>query len=224
MSVVAGHSASEDAGERAYVPATPIIEALSENNRGGWDKPGHDAASNRFNFRIGCSAALALALALPVGVARAADVPHFGQPVSPADIAGWDISIGPDGVGLPPGSGTPAEGAVIYAEKCAACHGDKGEGKTNARLVGGQITGNGPVVKTVGSYWPYATSVFDFIRRAMPWTTPKSLTDHEVYAVTAYILRLNNIIGDNDVMDAKTLPQVKMPNRDGFIPLFPGKH
>jgi S-disulfanyl-L-cysteine oxidoreductase SoxD len=176
---------------------------------------------NRLAF---AGAVVALGLAWQAGVARAADVPRFGQPVSQADIATWDISIGPDGAGLPPGSGTPAQGAVVYAEKCAACHGDKGEGKTNARLVGGQITGDGPAVKTVGSYWPYATTLFDFTRRAMPWTAPKSLTDNEVYAVTAYILRLNNIIGDNDVIDARTLPQVRMPNRDGFIPLFPGKH
>ena len=169
-------------------------------------------------------AAVIVALAFGVNAAMAADAPHFGQPISPADAAAWDISIGPDGAGLPPGSGTPAQGAVVYAQKCAACHGDKGEGKTNARLVGGQITGDGPVVKTVGSYWPYATTLFDFTRRAMPWTAPKSLTDDEVYAVTAHILRLNGIIGDNDVIDGKTLPQVKMPNRDGFIPLFPGKH
>src|SRR3984893_12308718 len=143
------------------------------------------------------------------GAAPAADGPHLGQPISPADAAAWDISIGPDGVGLPPGSGTPAQGAVVYAQKCAACHGDKGEGKTNARLVGGQITGPGPAVKTVGSYWPYATMVFDFTRRAMPWTAPKSLSDNEVYAVTAHILRLNGIIGDNDVMDGKRRPQAK---------------
>ena len=174
--------------------------------------------------RVFGAAALIIAIAWLAGVARATEVPHFGQPVSAADITAWDISIGPDGAGLPPGSGTPAEGAVIYAEKCAACHGDKGEGKTNTRLVGGQITGDGPVVKTVGSYWPYATTLFDFTRRAMPWTAPKTLTDPEVYAVTAYILRLNGIIGDADVMNAGTLPQVKMPNRDGFIPLFPGKH
>ena len=167
---------------------------------------------------------IVVAFALQAGAAVAADAPHFGQPISPAEAAAWDISVGPDGAGLPPGSGTPAQGAVVYAEKCAACHGDKGEGKTNARLVGGQIKGDGPVVKTVGSYWPYATTLFDFTRRAMPWTATKSLTNDEVYAVTAHILRLNGIIGDNDVIDAKTLPQVKMPNRDGFIPLFPGKH
>jgi mono/diheme cytochrome c family protein len=166
----------------------------------------------------------AIAFAACAGPAGAADAPRFGQPISPADAAAWDISIGPDGAGLPPGSGTPAQGAAIYAEKCAACHGDKGQGGPNARLVGGQITGDGPVIKTVGSYWPYATTLFDFVRRAMPWTATKSLSNDEVYAVSAYVLRMNNIIGDNDAMDAKTLPQVKMPNRDGFIPLYPGKH
>src|SRR5271169_6280553 len=172
----------------------------------------------------GTLAAAILALAIPAGAAMAADPPHFGQPVSQADIAAWDVSIGPDGAGLPSGSGTPAQGAVVFAQKCAACHGDKGQGGPNARLVGGQITGGGPVVKTVGSYWPYATTLFDFTRRAMPWMAPKSLTDDEVYAVSAYILRLNGIIGENDVMDANTLPQVKMPNRDGFVNLFPNKY
>src|SRR5262249_41804220 len=99
----------------------------------------------------GAWAALVLAVTLPASAVLAADAPHFGRPISPADAAAWDISIGPDGVGLPPGRGTVVEGAAVYAEKCAACHGDKGEGKTNARLVGGQITGDGPVVKTVGS-------------------------------------------------------------------------
>jgi S-disulfanyl-L-cysteine oxidoreductase SoxD len=174
--------------------------------------------------RIAALGVIAVALTGTADAADAADAPHFGQPISAADAAAWDISIGPDGAGLPPGSGTPAQGAVVFAQKCAACHGDKGEGKTNARLVGGQITGDLPAVKTVGSYWPYATTLFDFTRRAMPWTEPKSLTNDEVYAVTAHILRLNGIIGDNDVMDAKTLPQVKMPNRDGFIPLYPNKH
>jgi mono/diheme cytochrome c family protein len=174
--------------------------------------------------RIAALGVIAVALTGTADAADAADAPHYGQPISAADAAAWDISIGPDGAGLPPGSGTPAQGAVVFAQKCAACHGDKGEGKTNARLVGGQITGDQPAVKTVGSYWPYATTLFDFTRRAMPWTEPKSLTNDEVYAVTAHILRLNGIIGDNDVMDAKTLPQVKMPNRDGFIPLYPNKH
>ena len=170
------------------------------------------------------SCIIAAAVLAVLSTAALGETPGQGRLATPEEIALWDISIGPDGVGLPPGSGTPAQGAAVFAEKCAACHGDKGEGKTNARLVGGQITGPGPAVKTVGSYWPYATMVFDFTRRAMPWTAPKSLTDDEVYAVTAHILRLNGIIGDNDVMDAKTLPQVKMPNRDGFVNLFPNKY
>jgi cytochrome c len=171
--------------------------------------------------RLPCAVALALAVGL--GTAIAAENQKFGQPIAAADAAAWDISIPPDGGGLPPGSGTPAQGAVVYAEKCAACHGQKGEGQPNDRLVGGQLTGDQPAVKTVGSYWPYATTLFDYTRRAMPWQQPKSLTNDEVYAVTAYVLRLNGIIGENDVMNATTLPKVAMPNRDGFIPLYPGK-
>ena len=158
--------------------------------------------------------------------AALAQLPTYGvgRPPTVEEVKAWDLTIPPDGQGLPEGSGTAALGKPLYAGRCASCHGDKGEGKTNARLVGGEITGPGPAVKTVGSYWPYATMVFDFTRRAMPWTAPKSLTNDEVYAVTAHILRLNGIIGDNDVMDAKTLPQVKMPNRDGFVNLFPNKY
>ena len=171
--------------------------------------------------RLPC--ALGLALAVGLGSAIAAGRQRIGQPIASEDSAAWDISIAPDGVGLPLGSGTPAQGAVVYAEKCAACHGQKGEGQPNDRLVGGQLTGDQPAVKTVGSYWPYATTLFDYTRRAMPWQQPKSLTNDEVYAVSAYILRLNGIIGENDVMNATTLPKVAMPNRDGFIPLYPNK-
>ena len=151
-----------------------------------------------------------------------AQAPQFGQPIAPADIATWDISIGPDGKGLPRGRGTVKEGEAVYAAKCQSCHGEKGAGGPNDRLVGGVGT-LGPdkqPVKTVGSYWPYATTLFDYVRRAMPWTQPKSLTDNEVYAVSAYILNLNGIIGENDVLDAQSLPKVQMPNKDGFIP-FP---
>ncbi|MEA2989557.1 MAG: S-disulfanyl-L-cysteine oxidoreductase SoxD, partial [Alphaproteobacteria bacterium] len=111
---------------------------------------------------------------------------------------------------------------AVYAAKCQACHGEKGAGQPNDRLVGGAgslAPGNAPV-KTVGSYWPYATTLFDYVRRAMPFQDSKSLTDDEVYAVSAYILNLNGIIAANDVMDAQSLPKVRMPNRDGFIP-FP---
>jgi cytochrome c len=147
---------------------------------------------------------------------------HFGQPLAPADVAGWDISIGPDGAGLPPGRGTAAQGEAVYAAKCVACHGEKGAGRPNDPLVGGigsLAPGKAPV-KTVGSYWPYATTLFDYIRRAMPFQETKSLNNDEVYAVSAYILNLNGIIGADDALDAQSLPKVQMPNRDGFIP-FP---
>ena len=151
-----------------------------------------------------------------------AQAPKFGQPIAPADIAPWDISIGPDGAGLPPGRGTAAQGEAIYAAKCQACHGEKGAGRPNDALVGGKGSleaGKAPV-KTVGSYWPYATTLFDYIRRAMPFLESKSLTNDEAYAVSAYILSLNEIIGKDDVIDAQSLPKVRMPNRDGFTP-FP---
>jgi S-disulfanyl-L-cysteine oxidoreductase SoxD len=157
-----------------------------------------------------------------VAAPAAAEAPHFGQPIAPADFAAWDISIGPDGVGLPPGNGTAAQGEAVYIQKCQACHGEKGAGGPSDPLVGGfgsLAPGKSPV-KTVGSYWPYATTLFDYIRRAMPFPETKSLTDDEVYAVSAYILNLNDIIAADEVVDAQSLPKVKMPNRDGFIP-FP---
>jgi len=151
-----------------------------------------------------------------------AQAPQFGQPIAPADIAPWDISIGPDGAGLPAGRGSAKQGEAVYAAKCRACHGENGVGRPNDALVGGAgtITSEQPAVKTVGSYWPYATTLFDFIRRAMPWNETKSLSNDEVYALSAYILQLNGIIGADDVLDAQSLPKVKMPNGDGFVP-FP---
>jgi S-disulfanyl-L-cysteine oxidoreductase SoxD len=146
----------------------------------------------------------------------------FGKPISESDIAPWDISIMPDGSGLPPGSGTPEQGAKIYAVKCALCHGPEGKGGANAALVGGAPLTNGiDTPKTIANFWPYATTLFDFTRRAMPWQQPRTLTNDEVYALTAYILALNKIIGPNDVMNPGTLPKVQMPNRDGFIVRFP---
>ena len=158
-------------------------------------------------------------------VAFAAESPNLGQVGTPEEIASWDISIGPDGVGLPPGSGTPKQGEAVYAGKCVTCHGEKGAGKPNDQLAGGQGTlpGDKPPVKTVGSFWPYATTVFDYVRRAMPYNESKSLTNDETYAVVAYILNLNGIIADNDTIDAQTLPKVKMPNRDGFVTFSRGK-
>ena len=163
-----------------------------------------------------------VALFCTATAAVAADAPKLGQAVSPADLAAWDISIAPDGIGLPPGQGTSAQGEAVYVSKCLACHGEKGAGKPNDVLVGGagSLAAGQTPVKTVGSFWPYATTLFDYIRRAMPYNEPKSLTADEAYAVSAYVLALNGIIGAGDVVDAQSLPKVKMPNRDGFVP-FP---
>jgi S-disulfanyl-L-cysteine oxidoreductase SoxD len=154
-----------------------------------------------------------------------AESPNLGKPISPEDLASWDISIGPDGAGLPPGSGTAKQGEEVFNTKCQACHGAKGAGQPNDRLVGGQgsLPGEKPAIKTVGSYWPYATTLFDYVRRAMPYVESKSLSNDEVYAVAAYILNLNGVIGDTDTLNAQTLPKVKMPNREGFIPFKRGE-
>lgn len=150
------------------------------------------------------------------------ETPNLGRVATSAEVAGWDVSIPPDGTGLPPGRGTSAQGVVVYEQKCQNCHGEKGAGQPNDRLVGGHGTlASKTPVRTVGSYWPYATTVFDYVRRAMPYTQPHSLSDNEVYAVTAYLLHLNGIIREADVMDAQTLPKVKMPNSDNFILAYP---
>jgi cytochrome c len=169
---------------------------------------------------------LSVASALTLFTSAAlADSPNLGRVPTPENIAAWDISVGPDGVGLPPGSGTPNQGEAVYVAKCLACHGEKGAGKPNDPLVSGRgtLAGDQSPVKTVGSFWPYATTVFDYVRRAMPLNESKSMTNDEVYAVVAYILHLNGIVGDNDVMSALTLPKVRMPNRDGFFPFQRGK-
>jgi cytochrome c len=156
--------------------------------------------------------------------ASLAETPNLGKPIDEAAIAAWDISILPDGTGLPKGSGTPAQGAVIFADKCAACHGDNGRGGSAAAVVDDrQIVGISAAQKTIKNFWPYSTTIFDFIRRAMPFQMPRSLADDEVYALTAYILAENKLIGAGDMMDAQTLPKVKMPNRDNFIIRFPDR-
>jgi S-disulfanyl-L-cysteine oxidoreductase SoxD len=171
-------------------------------------------------------AALALALSFCVGPAFAQH-PGLGKPIAESDIKQWDIAVLPDGSNLPPGSGTPQKGAKVFAEKCSACHGEAGKGGVAPyypSLVGGQPLTNGiDTVKTIANYYAYATTIFDYVRRAMPYNMPRSLTDDEVYALTAYILSLNELIGQNDTMDAKTLPQVKMPNRDNFIAPYPDR-
>lgn len=142
----------------------------------------------------------------------------FGTPATAEQIAGWDIDIAPDGTGLPPGSGSVQQGEALFAKLGAKCHGAKGDGTDAAPpLVGGQGTlATDHPVKTVGSYWPYATTLFDYIRRAMPADNPQSLAPDEVYALCAYILNLNGIVPANVVMDAHSLPQVVMPNHAGF--------
>jgi cytochrome c len=163
---------------------------------------------------------LALALLLlTAGVAAAATPasPGLGRPATPAEIQAVVISIPPDGHTLPPGSGTVAQGAAIFAAKCQACHGAAGVGGPNDRLTGGigSLTTPKPV-KTVASFWPYATTAFDYIRRAMPITQPQSLKDDEVYALVAYLLSVDGIVAPDATLDARSLPLVKMPNRDGF--------
>jgi mono/diheme cytochrome c family protein len=169
--------------------------------------------------------ALAVVLLVALGGCAAPvtrrETPNLGRAATPAEIAGWDISIPPDGTGLPPGRGTAITGAPVYEQKCQSCHGAKGAGQPNDRLVGGHgtLASNAPV-RTVGSYWPYATTVFDYVRRSMPYTQSQSMTSDEVYAVTAYLLHENGIIGEREEMNAQTLPKVKMPNRDNFVIIY----
>lgn len=141
-----------------------------------------------------------------------------GTPASPADIAALDIAVQPDGTGLPEGQGTAAEGAKIYETQCRECHGPEGKGGDETGFVGSvaDLTAEKPS-KTVGSYWPYATTLWDYINRAMPFVRPGTLTNDQVYSVSAYILHLNGLIGENDPLNAETLPKIEMPNRNGFI-------
>lgn len=150
-----------------------------------------------------------------------AETPNLGKPITPAELAPWDITVMPDGTGLPAGSGTPAQGAAIYAQKCVACHGENGRGGLAVLLIGGPPKASLDGGKTIPNFWPYATTLFDVIRRAMPYQAPGSLTSAEVYALTAYLLAGNKLIGETDLIDAQTLPKVKMPNTGNFIVRFP---
>ena len=148
--------------------------------------------------------------------------PNLGRPLTPEEIRNLDITVAPDGRGLPPGNGSVSAGATVDAQECQACHGPQGRGGPMERLTGGIGTlASGNAVKTVASFWPSATTIFDYVRRAMPLQAPRSLTNDEVYAVTAYILSIDGIVPQDAVLDAKSLPQVKMPNRDGFQRWWP---
>jgi cytochrome c len=160
------------------------------------------------------------ALLLAAAATLAAQSPRYGvgRPPTPDEMRGLGSAIAPDGTGLPPGSGTVAAGRELFEAQCARCHGPGGEGGVGARLVGGQGTLATPrPLRTVGSFWPYATTLWDYVNRAMPFDRPGLLSPPEVYAAVAYVLNLNGIIDERQVMDAASLPKVKMPNRDGFV-------
>jgi mono/diheme cytochrome c family protein len=165
--------------------------------------------------RIAAFALLALACTTP---AQAQNPYGIGRSATPAEIAGWNIDIDRHGNNLPPGSGSVSHGREVFDQQCAACHGANGEGGVGDRLVGGQGTLATPnPVKTVGSYWPFAPTLFDYIRRAMPQNAPESLSNDDVYAVSAYILNLNGLLPAETTLDAKTLSAIKMPNRNMFV-------
>jgi len=156
------------------------------------------------------------------GFAQAAESPGLGERLSAEAVAVQDFTILPNGDGLPTGSGDAGKGAPLYRQHCLACHGERGEGGPNGRLAGGVGSiGTDKPLKTVGSYWPYATTLFDYIRRAMPHQTPGIFSADELYSLTAYVLHLNGILDENQTVDARTLPEVGMPNRDGFVWAIP---
>lgn len=162
-------------------------------------------------------AALIASLLIYDGTGAGAQTLHLGVPAAPASIAALDTDVSPDGRGLPIGHGSVREGAALFEERCVMCHGEAGAGTPGDRLTGGIGTLATPhPVKTVASYWPYATTLFGYIRAAMPITNPRSLEPNEVYALCAYLLSVDRIVSKTAVLDAKTLPKVRMPNRDGF--------
>jgi len=165
-------------------------------------------------------------LALATSPALAADSPHLGKPVTENDIKAWDVTILPDGSGLPPGSGTAAEGAKLFDSKgCSLCHGkDARGGSSNMLIASPSLTAPGiSANKTIANFWGQPTTLFDYIRRAMPWPTPHTLTDDEVYALCAYLFAGNKLIPEDEPMNAQTLPKVQMPNRNNFIIKFPDR-
>jgi len=171
--------------------------------------------SHRAALFAGAMALVAVASAPAMGGERYG----LGQTASPELIAGWDIDVRPDGQGLPTGQGTAADGEAVFVEQCASCHGEFGEavGRFPVLIGGGDSLASSTPVKTVGSYWPYASTLWDYIHRAMPFGNAQSLSVDETYAVTAYVLYLNDLVAEDFVLDRSSLPKVAMPNRDGFI-------
>ena len=172
--------------------------------------------SMRNVFAIGLT--VAVSLGCSEDRAPSATGPGLGEMLTVEEIAALQYTVFPNGDGLPDGSGDAVTGEKLYRLKCLACHGAEGDNGINDRLVGGRgtLTSGAPVI-TVGSYWPFATTLFDYIRRAMPYRNPGSLSVDETYALTAYVLSLNGIVEPDEVLDATSLPQVQMPNRDGFV-------
>ena len=179
-------------------------------------------------------AASVLLLLAAVASAAHAQMPKYGVGRAPTaeEVKAWDLTIPPSGEGLPPGSGTAAAGKAVFAQRCASCHGEKGEDPKYRVITGASrplnaatltpkgvdwLLGGEPAL-TIGSFWQYATTLWSYINRSQPFDEPGSLTPEQVYAATAYLLYVNGIIGEQDVMNARTLPQVKMPNRSGFVP------
>ena len=173
-----------------------------------------------FMYRLRSFLPVIVIFALPT--ICAAQGPNLGRPLTAEEIRKADITVFPDGRGLPAGSGTVSAGAAVYAKNCQVCHGAQGAGKPQDPLTGGLGTlATSKPLKTPASYWPSATTLFDYIRRAMPIASPQSLTNDEVYAVTAYLLSVDGIVPADTTLDAKSLPRVKMPNQDGFIRWWP---
>lgn len=173
-----------------------------------------------FSFKEGsCIFAIALSACNAKPTEKSDHGPALGEVLSDSEVAKWDIDIGADGQGLPFGGGSVAMGQTVYESRCASCHGEYGKDGAADPLAGGQgsLTGQTPV-RTIGSYWPHAPTIFDYVRRAMPYGAPLSLTNDESYAVTAYLLYINRIVGGGFHADAKSLPAVVMPNRNGFLP------
>jgi cytochrome c len=162
---------------------------------------------------------LTLCLSFALAGGLAASAVEYGRPATRDEVTLWDIDVRPDGIGLPEGSGNVARGRQVYEESCVACHGDRGQGGVADRLAGGRGSlASAQPVKTVGSFWPYATTLFDYVRRSMPYPAPQTLSDDDTYAVVAYMLSLSDILPPDATLNRANLPTIRMPNREGFVP------